>query len=212
MMTAMQIYEKLNETYGRPRWWSDNPYQVMVQAVLVQNTNWSSVEKVTDIIAEKLLPQCILGLDQDELKNLIRPCGFCKRKAATIRRVTEWYCQYSYKAENVKAKDQNAIRKELLSINGIGAETADVILVYAFHKPSFVIDAYTRRLLSRLGFEFSNDTEIRHFFESGLEKNYQLYGWYHWLILEHGINSCKKTPQCGECAFGDNCNCGNIKV
>lgn len=205
MMTAIQIYKMLNEAYGQPRWWSDNPYQVMVQAVLVQNTNWASVEKVTDVLVEKMVPEYILGLETEELENLIRPCGFYKAKAATICRLTEWYQKYEYEVGKVASMNKTAIRNELLSVKGIGAETADVILVYAFHKSSFVIDAYTRRFLNRLGFEFSCDDDIRSFFECGLEMDYQLYGWYHWLILEHGIDQCRKKPQCEKCVFYVEC-------
>jgi len=207
MIAAAEIYEKLHCAYGQPRWWSDNPYIVMVQSILVQNTSWSLVEKVTDAISDTLTPEYILKLKTDELESLIRPCGFCKGKSAAIRLLTEWYARYDYEANNVRAIEQNKLRKELLAIKGIGAETADVILIYAFHKPAFVIDAYTRRFLERLGFHFISDDEIRSFFELGLKKDYRLYGWYHWLILEHGINHCRKVPICGKCTFEKICNC-----
>lgn len=200
-MTAIQIYEKLLEAYGTPRWWSDDPYTVMFQAVLVQQTAWSSVEKVTQTIGEKLTPSYISALPTEQLEDLIRPCGFSKSKAATIQRLTQWYSRYQYDAEKVQAVPKDDLRKELLEIKGIGAETADVLLVYAFHRASFIIDAYTRRFLSRLGFEFENDTQIRAFFESGLPDDYQIYGWYHWLILDHGISRCKKAPVCADCIF-----------
>lgn len=177
----------------------------MVQAVLVQNTSWASVKKATDGMTVKLTPEYVLKLKIEELENIIRPCGFCKAKAATIRRLTEWYGKYEYQAEKAKALELKELKKELLAIKGIGAETADVILVYAFHKPSFVIDAYTRRFLKRLGFRFDSDDEIRSFFEYGLERNYQFYGWYHWLILEHGIKHCRKVPSCEKCFFDDLC-------
>ncbi|RAS71683.1 hypothetical protein A4R27_26030 [Priestia endophytica] len=83
-MTATQIYKMLNEEYGQPQWCSDNPYQVMAQAILMQNLNWSSVEKVTDALVGKMVPEYILGLETEELENLIRPCGFYKEKAAVI--------------------------------------------------------------------------------------------------------------------------------
>lgn len=204
-MTAAEIYERLHAAYGQPRWWSDEPFTVMVQSVLVQNTSWTSVEKVTNVMAAGLTPEYVLALKAAELENIIRPCGFCKAKAATIRRLTEWYGKYDYQVEKAKALDLQELRKELLAVKGIGAETADVILVYAFHKPSFVIDAYTRRFLERLGFRFASDDEIRGFFECGLECDYQLYGWYHWLILEHGIKHCRKAPFCEKCVFNDLC-------
>lgn len=98
-----------------------------------------------------------------------------------------------------------ALRSELLSIKGIGAETADVILVYALYQPSFVMDAYTRRFLSRLGFDLADDTEIRKFLEAALPKDAQVYGYFHWLILDHCISVCRKTPLCGECKLNSHC-------
>ncbi len=206
MMTAAEIYEKLFHTYGQPRWWSDDPYTVMVQSVLVQNTVWASVEKVTAAFGDKLTPKYVSQMNPDELENFIRPCGFAKGKAATIRTLTQWYGKYGYEIDRVQVLEITELRQELLAIKGIGAETADVILVFAFHKPSFVIDAYTRRFLERLGFSFASDNEIRAFFESGIESDYQLYGWYHWLILKHGIQHCRKTPSCKSCVFVDFCS------
>jgi len=205
MMTAQEIYDRLRAAYGQPRWWSDDPYTVMVQAILVQNTAWSSVEKVTAELADHLTPESVLGLKTEELESLIRPCGFCRGKAAAIRRLTEWYGRYGYDAETVGTVGQEELRDELLAVKGVGAETADVILVYAFHLPSFVIDAYTRRFLTRLGFDFRSDGARRAFFEAGLARDHRLYGWYHWLILEHGISRCRKTPLCGGCPLEKEC-------
>lgn len=205
MKTSVELYEQLLEAYGKPRWWSDDPYKVMFQAILVQNTAWSSVEKVTKAVGGRLAPSYILELSQPELEALIRPCGFCQGKAASIRRLTEWYAQYSFDAETVSKKDKHELRQELLSLKGVGTETADVLLVFAFHLPSFIIDAYTRRFLERLGYTFLNDAEIRSFFENSLPRDYQVYGWFHWLVLDHGIQHCRKTPVCEGCTFYSSC-------
>lgn len=206
MMTASQIYEKLYKTYGKPCWWSDDPYQVMVQSILVQNTTWTSVEKVTEILGNQMNPEYIDRLEVADLESVIRPCGFAKRKAETIKHITAWYETYKYDVENIREKNKSEIRKELTSIKGIGAETADVILVYAIHKASFVIDAYTRRFLERMEYSFHSDEDIRSFFEEGLGDDYQLYGWFHWLILDHGIHFCKKVPKCNGCSFQRECS------
>jgi endonuclease-3 related protein len=95
------------------------------------------------------------------------------------------------------------LRAELLALRGVGAETADVILVYAFHLASFIVDAYTRTFLTRLGCEFPDDAEIRRFFEEGLGRDATLYGRFHWLVLEHCIARCKKRPLCRGCPFAD---------
>ena len=93
----------------------------------------------------------------------------------------------------------NELREELLSIKGIGEETADVILVYAFYRPSFIVDAYTRRFLRRFGYSFQNDEEIRKFFTSLLSAEAKDYGHFHWLLLDHGKTYCRKKPLCSFC-------------
>lgn len=192
MLNAQEIYQVLLTAYGKPRWWSNDPFIVMFQSVLVQNTTWSCVEKTCTPIQDKLTPEYIGNLPAKELEQLISPYGFYKAKAQTIQALISWYRQYQFDRHIVQKIPMPDLRKELLSIRGIGAETADVILVYAFYQPTFIIDTYTRRFLLRLGYEFADDTAIKNFFEAGLPKEAQLYGWYHWLLLEHCISACKK--------------------
>lgn len=205
MLNANELYHLFLDIYGKPRWWSDDPFTVMFQAVLVQNTSWNSVEKTCSAIQNKLTPEYISNLSVEELEILIRPCGFYKAKARTIQTLVTWFGQYDFNSETIQKTLMLKLRKELLSIRGIGAETADVILVYAFYKPSFIIDSYTRRLLLRLGYNFYNDAAIRQFFETDLPRDAQLYGWYHWLILEHCISFCRKSPKCDICPFREKC-------
>ena len=201
MLSAEEIYKILLDTYGKPRWWSDDPFTVMFQSVLVQNTAWSSVEKTCASIRDKLTPGYIGSLPTEGLEQLIRPCGSYKAKARTIQALITWYRRYDFDHRKVKSVPMQELRKELLSIRGIGDETADVILVYAFYQPTFIVDAYTRRFLSRLGYGFEDDTARKKFFETELKKDAWLYGWYHWLILEHCISVCKKSPKCDKCRF-----------
>lgn len=200
-MTANELYEKLRQMYGKPRWWSDDPYVVMFQAVLVQNTSWTQVEKTTASIVATLDPEKIETMSESVLEELIRPCGFAKGKAATIKRLTDWFSGYDFSADRTADMTNENLRSEILSIKGVGAETSDVLMVYAFHRASFIIDAYTRRLLKRLGYDFDNDADIRSFFENDLPEDYEVYGWVHWLILDHSIGRCKKTPVCEGCLF-----------
>ena len=201
-LTAQQIYDRLVEAYGTPRWWPGTPYGIMVSAVLVQNTAWTQVEKVFAAWGEPE-PARVLKMPVEQLQETIRPCGFMKAKAATIRNVSEWYRGYGF--DKARATSLDRLRRGLLGLKGIGAETADAMLVFALHKPSFVIDAYTRRFLDRMGYGFTDDRQIRHFFESGLPADYQIYGWYHWLLLEHGKNHCGKQPACDGCVFSTVC-------
>lgn len=205
MLSASEIYEKMLSVYGKPRWWSDDPFTVMFQSVLVQNTAWNNVIKTCEKIGEKLTPQYIDELSCDELEQIITPCGFYKAKSKTIKSLVEWFKKYDFSAENAVQNTLYELCGELLKIRGIGAETADVILVYALHQPSFIIDAYTRRFLQRLGYSFADDTEIKNFFEAGLPKNAEIYGYFHWLILDHCISVCKKNPKCESCKLKAYC-------
>ena len=202
MPTAYKIYTKLLSAYGPPEWWSDDPFTVMVQAVLVQNTAWENVVMATKAMGGIPRPETILLMADEELHALIRPCGFFRAKARTIRSLAAWWNGIRGDESSLSTEE---LRKQLLAIKGVGEETADVILVYALYRPSFIIDAYTRRLLSRLGFQFSSDTEIRSFFEEGLEADAGLYGSYHWLVLEHCKAVCRKTPCCDECRLRTIC-------
>ena len=204
-MEAEALYRQLLDAYGTPRWWSEDPYTVLFQAVLVQNTTWRHVETTCAAMGKPLRPEVIAGLPVEALEAMIRPCGFHRAKARTIRTLTDWFGRYGYDRDRVLQRPMEALRRELLALRGIGAETADVILVYAFYKPSFVIDAYTRRLLARLGCRLSDDSAIRRFFEDALPRDARLYGAYHWLILEHCIDVCRKKPLCDRCALQASC-------
>ena len=208
-MDAMELYHALLGAYGTPRWWSDDPYTVMVQAVLVQNTSWRNVEKAYGEAGGRLRPEYVLATSAEELEALIRPCGFQKAKARTIMALTAWYGSHGFDAASIRSKPQEDIRGELLSIKGIGEETADVILLYALRRPVFVVDAYTRRLMSRLGLPSEDDSDIRAFFETGLNGDVDALGEMHRLILEHGIAHCRKTPRCNACPLKSFCHLGH---
>lgn len=205
MLTPSEIYQALLAAYGRPRWWSEDPYQVMFQAVLVQNTAWVNVEKTCAALGERIAPEKVARLSSTELEEMIRPCGFRRSKASTIFSLTRWYQGYGFDQAAVRAIPQDRLRGELLALRGVGPETADVILTYAFYKPAFIVDAYTRRLLQRLGYRFPDDGAIRGFFEQGLPRDAEVYGHLHWLILDHGIQHCKKAPRCQGCCFAKHC-------
>ena len=200
MLTSRQIYDRLIDGYGQPDWWPGSPYAIMVTAVLVQNTAWSNVEKTMAEMGERLEPEYIDGLTEDDLQPLIRSCGFYRDKARYVKSLTGWFKGYGYAVETVQKKPLHDVRQELLALPGIGAETADAILTYAFRMPSFVLDAYTRRFLERLGYGFKTDEERRAFLTEGIESSADMYGWYHWALLEHGKARCgKKLSAKGAC-------------
>ena len=205
MLTSQEIYDRLLEEYDPVQWWPGDEYAIMVTAVLVQNTAWSNVEKTVAEMGERLVPEFVDGLSEEELQPLIRSCGFYRAKARYIKALTAWLKSYDYAVERVQEKVMLEVRAELLALPGIGAETADAILTYALRLPSFVLDAYTRRFLERLGYGFKTDEERRTFLTDGIEHSADMYGWYHWALLEHGKARCGKRPRCEGCVFTDVC-------
>lgn len=205
MLTSRKIYDRLIGDYGQPDWWPGTPYAIMVTAILVQNTAWSNVEKAVAEMGERLMPEYIDSLTEEELQPLIRSCGFYRAKARYVKALTAWFKGYGYEVGRVREKSLHDVRQELLALPGIGAETADAILTYAFRMPSFVLDAYTRRFLERLGYGFKTDEERRAFLTKGIEPSADMYGWYHWALLEHGKARCGKKPKCEGCVFEDVC-------
>lgn len=206
-MDLMNIYYKLNSYFEAQNWWSsETRYEVVIGAVLTQNTSWRNVEKALENLKEEHLidEYKILNTDIEKLKELIKPAGFYNIKSERLKNITKYIID-NYKSTDNLAKIENDIyilRNELLSIKGIGKETADSILLYALDKPIFVIDAYTRRIFSRLGLIDKNADydEIRLVFENNVLQDVNIYKKYHALIVELGKNYCKKkNPQCDKC-------------
>jgi len=205
MLTSRELFDRLNAVFGPPEGWPGNTVTIMATAVMVQNTAWTAVLRTLARFPHELTAEYLLALPVEELMDYIRPCGFMKRKAETIQTVMEWYGRYGFDAAQVEVVPQERLRQELLALKGIGEETADVILLYAFHKPVFVLDAYTRRLLKRLGGTARTDAERRAWFMKGVPHTAKTYDDYHWLLLEHGKRYCKKRPLCEECPLGEAC-------
>ena len=204
-LRLIKIYKKLLENYGEQNWWpADSKLECAIGAILTQNTSWNNVEKaiiniksVMDITIENLSV-----LSTNELSLLIRPSGFYKQKAKRIKRLIEFINnQYEGKIENMEHENLKSLRAGLLSINGIGPETADCILLYVVNKPVFVIDKYTYRLLYRHGFiaRETSYSEMQNLFMENLENRSGLFGEFHALIVEVGKNHCKKRAICEDC-------------
>ena len=211
------IYDTLYRAYGPQSWWpADSPFEVMFGAILTQNTSWTNVEKAMASLREvcELTPEGILSLTQDCLEEAIRPSGYFRQKAARLRS----YCRflmdrYGGDLSGTGGYDTGELREELLSLNGIGPETADSILLYALQRPVFVVDAYTIRLFSRLGLctEKAKYHEVQSLFMDHLEPNVQEFNEYHALIILHCKLMCKtKVPLCDECSLRDFCGYGSI--
>ncbi len=204
-----QVFDLLLKTYGKQNWWpADTAFEVMVGAVLTQNTAWSNVERAIANLKEAgvLHQRGILELPQDELAELLRPSGYFNVKAKRLQN----FCRFL--AENggecalreMKLKDARAA---LLSINGVGSETADDIMLYALEQPVFVVDAYTRRIFTRLGMLQGDEgyEQIRTGFEKALGPHLMLFNEYHALIVRHGKETCKTKPHCDQCGLVNLC-------
>ncbi|MDR0396157.1 MAG: endonuclease [Oscillospiraceae bacterium] len=208
---VLEVYNRLLDCYGEPGWWpARSTYEVMVGAVLTQNCAWSNVVKAIDNIGGRLSPGFILDADSAELIAMIRPAGFFNQKAGYLKAVTRWYQRYGFDAEAVRREPLSKLRGELLGAKGVGRETADAILLYAFGLPSFVVDAYTVRLLERLNMDAGKGyEEIKRSFELNLaltdHNNVGVYNRYHALIVVHGKERCHKKPACAGCPIADMC-------
>ncbi len=203
----MAVYHLLLQAYGPRHWWpAKTSYEMMVGAILTQNTTWANVEKALANFGDKLSPEYIAAVPLEELGQLIRSSGYYNQKAARLKALTEWYAHYAYDVEKARRRDGTALRAELLAIKGIGRETADSILVYALNKPFFVIDAYTKRIFGRLGYTLPETyDELRFFIEQNIPCDLAIYQEFHALLVEHAKQACTKVPGCAGCVIEKKC-------
>ena len=181
----------------------------MVGAVLTQNTAWVNVEKSIARLREAqcLDVKAILALSPAQLADLIRPSGYYNVKQKRLRALCQWYWEQG-PLQRLKRRDTGELREELLSVHGVGPETADDILLYALGRPVFVVDAYTRRVFSRLGLVSSRVgyEELRRLFERELPRDAKLYNEYHARIVLHGKRIClARDPHCRDCRLQSRC-------
>jgi endonuclease-3 related protein len=201
----VNIYKKLYATFGPQNWWpGDTPFEVAVGAVLTQNTNWRNVEKaINNLKAEGALrPAALCDIPSAQLAALIRPAGHFNVKARRLRNFLEFFIsEYNGEMRRMKRERMPLIRKKLLSVNGIGPETADSIILYALEKPVFVIDAYTKRVLSRHNIldHTVAYNEFQELFHVNLKKDVRLFNEYHALFVRVAKEYCRTKPVCGEC-------------
>jgi len=197
------IYEKLMNEFGHQNWWpikTGSRFEICVGAILTQNTNWKNVDKALDnlIAAKALNPRIIAEMPKAKLEKLIKPSGFYKQKAERLKIFSKFFLSKNNFYKNIT-------REELLKIKGIGNETADSILLYACEKPFFVVDAYTKRVFSRLGLIEGKYEEVQKFFEQNLNKSVSLYKEFHALIVELAKKYCKKESLCIKCPLNKIC-------
>jgi len=207
MSNIINIYESLLAHYGDLDWWpATTPYEVIVGAILTQNTSWHNVEKAIGNFTGRLSPKFILETGNEEIAKIIKPAGFFTQKTKYLKNVAGWYEKYNFDVTIVQKKPLEVLRSELLGVKGVGRETADSILLYAFGVPTFVVDAYTIRLLERYGIKIGKDYEkVKAYFEEEIPKDAKIYNNYHALIVINGKNHCRKKPVCENCPLYDHC-------
>jgi endonuclease-3 related protein len=217
-LTLFSIYQKLLSQYGPQQWWpAETPFEVMVGAILTQNTAWTNVEKsIAQLKSHRQLSaRSIDRLPHAELAALIRASGYFNVKATRLKNFCHWYlAQGGFDALN--ELDTASLRHGLLSVNGVGPETADDMMLYAFNRPIFVVDAYTRRIFSRIGLvdEAIKYEPLREKFEqefigkrkrASIDERVAHYNEYHALIVVHGKDVCRTKPRCEECCLRGRC-------
>ena len=199
----MILYQRLRDAYGPQHWWpADTAFEVMVGAVLTQNTAWTNVEKAIINLrrAGKLELPAMLRMTETRLARLIRPSGYFNVKARRLKHLCRWLDQHG-DIRQLGVWPTLELRDALLTVHGIGPETADDILLYAFDRPVFVIDTYTRRLLKVFGLIRGDEhyEAIRAPIEAALDPDPALYNEYHALIVRHAKECCQGDADCLHC-------------
>lgn len=216
-----QIYTSLLNRFGAQGWWplhdkttrqttyhprdyslpknEQQRFEISLGAILTQGTAWSNVEKAFLQLRTHsvLLPEALANISPSELAGLIHSSGYHHQKAKKIKAFVAWWNQ-----------KKEITREALLGIWGIGEETADSILLYAYHQPVLVIDAYTRRILARLGFSQKTDAEIRQLFARDFPKKHELLNEFHALFVKLGKDFCQTKPRCEQCPLLEQCPTG----
>jgi endonuclease III related protein len=208
----LEMYDRLLAKYGPQHWWpAEEPFEVIVGAILTQSAAWTNVEKgiVNLKKAKALYPQALRQISETELAGLIYSCGYYNAKAKKLKAFAEWFGErFGDSLDEMCAQNLPELREELLKVHGIGEETADSILLYACQKPVFVIDAYTRRITDRLGLQPGGPKygNYQALFMDYLPHETALFNEYHALLVALGKETCRKRlPSCEKCCLKQIC-------
>jgi len=227
------VYISLLNSFHEQGWWPVTPenslkpiyhfkkplsekqkLEICFGAILTQNTNWKNVEKAIIELNKKDLINVnkIIKINNKKLAEIIKSSGYHNQKAKKLKNLCEFLLgKYNSSLKKLFKNDIKKLREELLSVNGIGPETADSIILYAAKKPIFVVDAYTKRILNRIGFKERTYDELQKLFMESLQNNERLFNEYHALLVELGKNICKKQPLCEKCPINQYCDYFKVK-
>ena len=204
-----EIYQLLLERFGGQDWWpGDSQFEIIVGAILTQNTNWTNVEKAMANLksADLLDAEKLHHLDSEKMAALIRPAGYYNIKTKRLKNFLIWlFEKYDGQLSALENLSTACLREELLAINGIGKETADSILLYAFERDVFVVDTYTARIAIRHGLinAQADYEQLSELFQSNLQQDAKLFNEFHALLVQVGKNFCKPKPNCSDCPLKD---------
>jgi len=207
--TLGQMYTRLFEAFGPQQWWpAQTQFEVIVGAILTQNTNWGNVEKALVNLKSKnlLSAHAFQNISQRKLAALIKPAGYFNVKAKRLKNFISFlFKEYNGHLRKMRKEERSTLREKLLAVNGIGPETADSILLYAFDMPVFVVDAYTKRILTRhniIGID-EDYHAVQEKFMKALKCDTQMFNEYHALIVRLGKEYCKPKPLCEQCTLNN---------
>ncbi|MBI4266934.1 MAG: endonuclease [Chloroflexi bacterium] len=212
------IYQKLMAAYGPQHWWpAQGRFEIMVGAILTQSAAWGNVEKAIANLrkANALSPGALRKLPTSEIGKLVHSCGYYNAKSLKLKSLANWLGECCNDNLDKLFDDGVApIREQLLAVHGIGQETADSILLYAGNKPVFVIDAYTRRIISRIGIAPEHDTYAAYqaLFMDNLPPDAKMFNEYHALLVNLAKNVCRPKPLCQRCCLKDICKRGRLST
>jgi len=223
-----EIYSILLKTYGKQGWWpvynagtsacmygtgapvnDSGRFEIIIGAILTQNIAWKNVEKALGALINKeiLSPSRLHRTKDNMIAECIRPAGYFNQKTKKIRNFLDWFRDYNYSFDELDKFKTGILREKLLGINGIGPETADSILLYAMNRKIFVVDAYTKRIFSRLKLTDPGDSydTVQQFFHREFKGGIKKYNEFHALIVAHGKDICKNKPSCEKCSISHLC-------
>ena len=214
----LDIQHRLLAHYGPQHWWpAREPFEVIVGAILTQSAAWTNVEKAIANLknAGILSPETLRRLPEHKLASLLYPCGYYNVKARKLKTFAGWLGkQYDDSLDKLFAQDIDSLRRQLLSIYGIGEETADSIILYAGNKPIFVIDAYTRRIIGRLGLapRSNSYSAYQRLFMANLPSDAGLFNEYHALLVRLAKDVCRKNPICQRCCLNPEATTDSVRA
>jgi endonuclease-3 related protein len=214
--SLLSIYYALLGHFGSQHWWpAESRFEVIIGAILTQNTAWQNVERVIENLKKEgiLTPEGIFHAPEEKLQTLLKPAGYFRIKTKRLKHFINFlFEEHSGNLTSLRGLPKDRLREQLLNVNGIGPETADSIVLYATDKLSFVVDAYTKRIFSRLGVIETNTSYagIKEYFEKNLPRDLKIYKEFHALIVKLGKIYCKAKPLCNDCPIRTYCSYNNV--